>query len=140
MSGGIAYVLDPNQAFPDRCNKGMVELETVDTPEEAELVRSYIEEHVAMTGSVVGKRVLDDWENSLKHFVKVRAWGAQGPGCGGGLATSRKCCALHTHGRVCLFVCFLFVCLFVCLFGCAGDAHRLRAGIEGDRPQRGHEL
>lgn len=29
MSGGIAYIFDPKKAFPDRCNKGMVELETV---------------------------------------------------------------------------------------------------------------
>lgn len=29
MSGGVTYVFDPENAFPDRCNKGLVELETV---------------------------------------------------------------------------------------------------------------
>lgn len=71
MSGGVAYVLDPEKAFPDRCNKGMVNLETVEDPEEAALLKSYIEEHVKFTDSSVGKRVLADWDTSLKHFVKV---------------------------------------------------------------------
>jgi glutamate synthase domain-containing protein 3 len=26
MSGGIAYVYDPEQKFPDKCNTGIVEL------------------------------------------------------------------------------------------------------------------
>merc|ERR1711871_1153962 len=46
MSGGIAYVHDPLRVFPDRCNLGMVQLEQVESAEEAALLRSYIEEHV----------------------------------------------------------------------------------------------
>jgi len=71
MSGGIAYILDPEKAFPDRCNKGLVALETVEDPAEAEELRGYIEDHVKYTDSAVGKRVLADWDNSLKQFVKV---------------------------------------------------------------------
>ncbi len=37
--------------------QGLVELETVDTEEEAALLKAYIEEHVHMTGSTVGQRV-----------------------------------------------------------------------------------
>ena len=44
-------------AFPDRCNKGLVELEKVDTPEDIDDLESYIKEHVAYTGSTVGKEV-----------------------------------------------------------------------------------
>ncbi|TFJ83014.1 hypothetical protein NSK_005673, partial [Nannochloropsis salina CCMP1776] len=71
MSGGIAYILDPERAFPDRCNKGLVALETVETEEEAALLKSYIQEHVAMTGSEVGKKVLAEWPALIHQFVKV---------------------------------------------------------------------
>merc|ERR1712178_209333 len=33
MSGGIAYIYDPEGKFPERCNMGLVELEEIDTPE-----------------------------------------------------------------------------------------------------------
>lgn len=39
MSGGIAYVHDPENKFPERCNMGMVGLERIESPEEAELLR-----------------------------------------------------------------------------------------------------
>ena len=35
MSGGVAYVLDPESVFPAKCNMGMVGLETISTPEES---------------------------------------------------------------------------------------------------------
>lgn len=51
--------------------QGLVELEAVDTEEELALLQSYIQEHVAMTGSTVGQRVLDGWPASAAQFVKV---------------------------------------------------------------------
>ena len=35
MSGGIAYIYDPQRTFAGNCNMEMVALETVDTPAEA---------------------------------------------------------------------------------------------------------
>ena len=71
MSGGIAYVYDPNGKFPERCNMGLVALEEIDTLEEKELVYGFIQEHVEMTGSPVGQRMLENWEAEHKKFVKV---------------------------------------------------------------------
>ncbi|MEA2151036.1 MAG: glutamate synthase large chain, partial [Solirubrobacteraceae bacterium] len=34
-------------------------------------VRSLVEEHVERTGSPVGRRVLDEWDELLGSFVKV---------------------------------------------------------------------
>ena len=36
MSGGIAYVFDPNDQFLSLCNLGMVELERLQDPDEIE--------------------------------------------------------------------------------------------------------
>ena len=71
MSGGVAYVLDPESVFPAKCNMGMVGLETISTPEEAATVRGYIESHVKYTGSIVAQEILADWENQVGKFVKV---------------------------------------------------------------------
>ncbi|KAL7521141.1 hypothetical protein ACHAWX_005844 [Stephanocyclus meneghinianus] len=71
MSGGIAYVYDPNGKFPERCNMGLVSLESIDTVEEKEKVYEFIQEHVAMTGSTVGQAMLENWESEHKKFVKV---------------------------------------------------------------------
>ncbi|MEX0613499.1 MAG: glutamate synthase-related protein, partial [Pirellulales bacterium] len=45
MSGGIAYVWDPYDAFLLNCNMGMVELEKVATDEDAADLRELIEKH-----------------------------------------------------------------------------------------------
>merc|ERR1712127_774578 len=71
MSGGIAYVYDPNGKFPERCNMGLVGLEEIDTVAEKEKVFGFIQEHVEMTGSPVGQKMLENWDLEVNNFVKV---------------------------------------------------------------------
>jgi glutamate synthase (NADPH/NADH) len=72
MSGGIAYVYDPEGTFPERCNMGLVGLETVNTEKEKQEVRSYIEEHVKYTGSTVGKQFLDEWDITRGYYWRQK--------------------------------------------------------------------
>jgi glutamate synthase (ferredoxin) len=71
MSGGVAYVLDPDNVFDPRINKQMVEIERVTDEGEAESLRALIARHVEVTGSVQGQRVLEAWPTLLPKFVKV---------------------------------------------------------------------
>ena len=72
MSGGIAYVYDPDGSFPGRCNTGMVELFDLEDDEEARgLVHQLVTRHHQYTGSAVAERLLADWDNAARHFVKV---------------------------------------------------------------------
>ena len=71
MSGGIAFVLDREGDFARRCNRGMVELERLDQPEDITLVRELITRHVATTRSEYARRILDDWVTLQPKFVKV---------------------------------------------------------------------
>jgi glutamate synthase (NADPH/NADH) large chain len=68
MSGGIAYVMDDERTLAGRVSRAMVDLESLG-PEDEELVRSLIEQHVEHTRSVRGKQVLSTWQKH--HFVKV---------------------------------------------------------------------
>ncbi len=70
MSGGIAYVLDENGRFPARVNKEMVALEEL-ADEDREYIGKMVTKHVHYTGSVPGQRVLNDWGNMIRKFVKV---------------------------------------------------------------------
>ncbi|MDQ3240440.1 MAG: glutamate synthase large subunit [Actinomycetota bacterium] len=70
MSGGVAFVLDPEGAFPDRCNLGLVDLEEATADDLAE-VRELVAEHGERTDSSVAARVLADWEALRGAWVKV---------------------------------------------------------------------
>ncbi len=71
MSGGIAYVWDPERRFRSQCNTEMVALEAVvDAADVAEL-RHLVERHAQYTGSTVAAALLQDWDEALGRFVKV---------------------------------------------------------------------
>jgi glutamate synthase (NADPH/NADH) large chain len=71
MSGGVAYVFDPQQNFRTRCNLEMVELEPLADDSDLWLVRGLVEDHVRFTGSPRGKKLLDNWDHVAARFVKV---------------------------------------------------------------------
>jgi glutamate synthase (NADPH/NADH) large chain len=98
MSGGIAYAYDPKRKFRDLCNLNMVQFENIspasgspDDPScpnqrsvsvddsgmgdmlkfDAERLRILIERHLLHTGSARARILLDNWDASLRDFVKV---------------------------------------------------------------------
>ena len=85
MSGGIAYVLDLERNFEQRCNLEQVELEAVDPTDtgtaeqiannmlghDASRLYQLIENHLRHTGSTVAQTLLDNWADSLPKFRKV---------------------------------------------------------------------
>ncbi|HVT34154.1 MAG TPA: glutamate synthase-related protein [Nevskiaceae bacterium] len=92
MSGGIAYVYDPDGSFEKKCNLAMVALEPLATSAEQEktdkaiwhrierggrpqtdeaILKSLIERHFKLTGSTRARNLLDDWMSSRRKFVKV---------------------------------------------------------------------
>lgn len=71
MSGGVAYVYDAKKKFEDGlCNMEMVALETLEDEDLAKL-KHLIKNHSMYTNSPLAKRLLADWENESKHFIKV---------------------------------------------------------------------
>jgi len=71
MSGGKAYVLDEAGDFASRVNTQMVDIESLEEPEEITKVRGMIERHRELTGSLRAKHVLDNWESMLPNFVCI---------------------------------------------------------------------
>jgi len=98
MSGGVAYLYDPDGCFEPYCNKAMVDLDRVtlavepaDAPGrprqrsvsvddngmgdwlsfDAERLKILVERHLLHTGSARARDILDNWDEALTHFVKV---------------------------------------------------------------------
>jgi glutamate synthase (NADPH) large chain len=67
MSGGLAYLLDPD---PRMVNVEMADLDPLDD-EDAEFLRDLVQRHRAETGSAVAAGLLADWASSLGRFGKV---------------------------------------------------------------------
>ncbi|KJD36858.1 glutamate synthase [Tamlana sedimentorum] len=71
MSGGIAYVYDPDNKFVNGlCNTETIEFEEV-LSQDAEELKTLIEKHVLYTNSNLGKELLENWDMTQSKFVKV---------------------------------------------------------------------
>jgi len=70
MSGGIAYVYDPDDAFPALVNYDLVDLQPLDDGDR-DWLRVTVERHRELTGSDVAERLLDQWESEVASFRKV---------------------------------------------------------------------
>lgn len=71
MSGGIAYVYDPDNKFTVLCNMEMVDLETPNNQEDQKTIQTLLQNHVKYTDSCIAKGLLESWSESFSHFVKV---------------------------------------------------------------------
>ncbi|MDR0559017.1 MAG: glutamate synthase large subunit [Prevotellaceae bacterium] len=71
MSGGIAYVLNLSENFDFFCNMEMVELSLIEDKADNEELYSLIAAHGRYTQSPLAKKILNDWNNYVKHFIKV---------------------------------------------------------------------
>ena len=70
MSGGIAYILDPDKSFQNRCNVEMVELCAPDA-NDAVFLKDTLQEFVEKTGSEMGQKLLLNFDQALKQITKV---------------------------------------------------------------------
>jgi glutamate synthase domain-containing protein 2/glutamate synthase domain-containing protein 1/glutamate synthase domain-containing protein 3 len=71
MSGGIAYVLDEADTFAGRCNLEMVEIDSLEDPEEISRLRDMILKHYRYTESRLAERVLSSWDEMVPKFARV---------------------------------------------------------------------
>ena len=71
MSGGVAYVYDPDHTFDFFCNMDMVELSLVEDSVSRKELLELIRQHYLHTGSALAGRMLDDWHRCIEDFIQV---------------------------------------------------------------------
>jgi len=70
MSGGIAFVLDEDGTFKNRCNFETVSLERL-TERDLQEVEEMLKRHAIYTRSACAWRLLALWQETAPKFVKV---------------------------------------------------------------------
>ena len=70
MSGGIAFVYDPENLFHPKVNPEMVILEVINS-DDSSWLRQLLSRYADETKSDLAEKLLNDWEDSAEHFVKV---------------------------------------------------------------------
>jgi len=70
MSGGLAFVHDPEQQLTDLCAPGALNLLPVDEPQ-AKKLKAMIQQNVRHTGSQLGQKLLKQWSQAKQEFVMV---------------------------------------------------------------------
>jgi len=70
MSGGLAWVYNPNNTFAENCNTEMVDLDPLSQGDEEQII-ALMHKHIHLTGSEVAKKLLANWKEASLQFVKV---------------------------------------------------------------------
>jgi len=70
MSGGIAFVYDPNNLFHPKVNPEMVILEATNS-DDSSWLRKLLSRYLDETKSDLAERLLNNWDSSAEDFVKV---------------------------------------------------------------------
>ena len=70
MSGGIAYIYNPENNQEQYLNKEMILVEDLQNDDEAKLRKS-IRDHFTYTGSLRALQILQSWDASKKQFMKI---------------------------------------------------------------------
>ena len=71
MSGGIAYIYKDSELYDSRnFNMESIELEKPDT-QDLDIISELIQNHFTFTSSEIAKKIINNWKNESKLFVKV---------------------------------------------------------------------
>ena len=71
MTGGMAFLYDPEDAFQLKVNPETVTWQRIDHPHWEAVLKALVAEHVAETKSPLGARLLNDWDREVGHFWQV---------------------------------------------------------------------
>jgi glutamate synthase (NADPH/NADH) large chain len=70
MSGGIAWVYNPEGTFAENCNTEMVDLDPLSVQDEEQIL-TLLRKHITLTGSKLAQQILNNWNEASTQFVKV---------------------------------------------------------------------
>jgi glutamate synthase (NADPH/NADH) large chain len=71
MSGGVAYVYDPDGEFEEKANTEMVSLSRSLEGKDEQMITRLVENHHAYTDSERAAELLEEWDEALDQFVKI---------------------------------------------------------------------
>ncbi|HET9728173.1 MAG TPA: glutamate synthase large subunit [Acidimicrobiia bacterium] len=70
MSGGFAFVWDPDRTLWTRMNHDMVDIDRMDD-DDIDWLRGVVTMHMELTGSPVAEQILSTWWSNVERFAKI---------------------------------------------------------------------
>ena len=70
MSGGLAWVYNPDGTFAENCNTEMVDLDPLSVTDNEQIL-ALLRKHISLTGSKLAQQLLNNWNEVSTQFVKV---------------------------------------------------------------------
>ena len=71
MTGGMAFIYDPENQFDKKVNPESVVWQTPETKFWIEHLRQLIQEHAIETNSTISKKIIENFDNEINNFVQV---------------------------------------------------------------------
>ncbi len=71
MTGGMAFIYDPENQFDKKVNPESVVWQTPETKFWIEHLRKLIQEHAIETNSTISKKIVENFENEINNFIQV---------------------------------------------------------------------
>ena len=71
MTGGMAYLYDPDQTALDMINAETLVTSAVEVQHWQSQLHELVSRHAEETGSAKAKEILLHWENELGHFLQI---------------------------------------------------------------------
>ncbi|HEY5778626.1 MAG TPA: glutamate synthase large subunit [Terrimicrobiaceae bacterium] len=71
MTGGVAYVLDLEDEFPNRYNPQLITPSRLEAEEDINTLKGLIYKHLEYTESEIAREILGDWQTYSEKFWKV---------------------------------------------------------------------
>ncbi len=75
MTGGFAFVYDPQEKFAYRYNNELIDIHLINTEGTGQyraFLREKIEQHVKLTGSSIGRQILESFDDYVDYFWLVK--------------------------------------------------------------------
>jgi glutamate synthase (ferredoxin) len=74
MTGGLAFVYDPDGSFVGKYNSEFVKVERAGGADDVEQLERLVRRHADATGSRKAAHLLEHWEEALQDFWMVTPW------------------------------------------------------------------
>ena len=71
MTGGMAFIYDPNSEFENYVNPSSVVWQIPETEYWSNYLKNLISEHFKETNSEIAKKILDNFNKEIKNFTQV---------------------------------------------------------------------
>ena len=71
MTGGMAFIYDKSKEFEKKVNQDSVVWQNIETEYWIKFLKELISEHSRETGSYLSKKIIDNFDNELQHFIQV---------------------------------------------------------------------